>query len=113
MRRDDDYLRDIRTAALDALELTDGFSQEDFMRDRRTQLAVLRLLGIIGEAASRLSVETRESRPGIPWHEIRGMRNRIVHVYFDVNLGVVWQVVQGDLPVLVSQLERLAPPEAE
>ena len=113
MRRDDDYLRDVPVAAREALELTRGLSYADFARDRRTQLAVLRLLGIIGEAASCLSVETREKHPDIPWGEITGMRNRLVHAYFDVDLRLVWDTLRDDLPPLVDQLGHLAPPEQE
>ena len=68
---------------------------------------------IIGEAASRISEETRARHPNIPWTQIIGMRNRIVHGYFAIRLDRVWQTVQDDLPPLIAQLEALVPPEPE
>ena len=76
------------------------------------QLAILKSIEIIGEAASRVSAGTKEAHPEIPWREIIGMRNRLVHAYFDVNLIRVWDTVQEDLPALIAQLEPLVPPEA-
>ena len=64
----------------------------------------------IGEAASRISADTRQAYPEIPWSQIVGMRNRLVHAYFDINLDILWQVVQDDLPALIAQLEPLVPP---
>ena len=112
MRRDDaSYLLDMVAAARDAVAFADGLSFAEFGRDRRSQLAILKAVEIVGEAASRLSLETREAYPGIPWREATGMRNRLVHAYFDVDLQVVWDTVQDDLPILITQLEPLVSPE--
>ena len=67
---------------------------------------------IIGEAASRLSAETRAAHPPIPWREIVGMRNRLVHAYFEIDLRLVWDTVRNDLPPLIARLEPLVPPES-
>ena len=75
------------------------------------QHAVLKAVELIGEAAANVSPETRHSHNEIPWKEIIGMRNRLVHAYFDVNLVRVWETVQQDIPRLVSLLDPLVPPE--
>jgi len=76
-------------------------------------LALVRLLEIIGEAARGVSTPTCESHPGIAWSQMAGMRDRLIHGYFDVNLDIVWQTVQQDLPPLLAQLEKiLSPPPA-
>ena len=66
---------------------------------------------ILGEAASRVSEAAREQLPAVPWDEIIGMRNRLIHAYFDVNLDIVWETVQNDVPRLISLIEPLVPPE--
>jgi uncharacterized protein with HEPN domain len=68
-------------------------------------LAIVRLIEIVGEAAANVSPERREEFPDIPWSEIIGMRNRVVHAYFDVNFNIVWNTVTYNLPSLIAQLE--------
>ena len=85
-------------------------SKEDFLADKRTQQAVVMSLVIIGEAAARIMDKHGEfiaSNPRIPWRGMRGMRNRVAHGYFDVNLDVVWDTTQAALPDLVLRLKRL------
>ncbi|MDE0475913.1 MAG: DUF86 domain-containing protein, partial [Gammaproteobacteria bacterium] len=87
MPRDDSaYLLDMLLAARDALSFTEDLSFEDFVRDRRTQLSVLKSVEIVGEAAAQVSGDARRANPDIPWRQIVGMRNRLVHVYFDIDL---------------------------
>ena len=113
MPRDDSaYLLDMLLAARDALCFTKGMSFDDFVRDRRTQLSVLKSVEIVGEAAAQVSEDARRAHPDIPWREIVGMRHRLVHVYFDIDLPLVWDTVRHDLPVLIGRLEPLVPPEA-
>ena len=110
MRRDDAaYLLDMLVATRDAVNFADGLSYDAYLGDQRHQLAILKAVEIVGEAASRVSAETRELHPDVPWREIVGMRNRLVHAYFDVDLRLVWDTVHGDLPSLVAQLELLVP----
>ena len=111
--RDDNasFLLDMLVAARDAVTFAEGLTYFEFTRDRRSQLAILKAVEIVGEAAFRVSGETMESHPEIPWREIVGMRNRLVHAYFDIDLRLVWDTVQRDLPVLIAQLEPLVPPE--
>jgi uncharacterized protein with HEPN domain len=70
-------------------------------------LSLVRELEIIGEAASNVSRETRSLSTGIPWQDITGMRNRLIHAYFDVDLDTVWSTVTKDLPVLKAELEKI------
>jgi len=103
-----DYLPHIRQAAIDACSFVDGMSKSDFLTDKRTQNAVVMSLIIIGEPAA--NVMDRHPRfaarhPEILWRDMRGMRNRIAHGYFDIDLDVVWDTTRSALPVL---LERLA-----
>ena len=105
-----DYLDHMMTAANDARGFVDGMTKEDFLVDKRTQQAVVMSLVIIGEAASRVMDQYSEFaavHPAIPWRGMRGMRNRIAHGYFDVNLEVVWDTVRAALPDLSERLEEL------
>ncbi len=112
MRGDEARLFDMLLAARRAMEFAASSTFPQFEQDDMHQLAILKAVEIIGEAATRLSVGAREAQPHIPWHKIIGMRNRIVHVYYDIDLSVVWQTVQEDLPALIAQLEPLVPSEA-
>ena len=113
MPRDDAaYLLDMLVAARDAVAFAKGMSYAEFARDQRTQLSIVKSVEIVGEAAARLSDDIRNAHPAIPWPDIIGMRNRLVHVYFDIDLRLVWDTVRNDLPILIGQLEPLVPPEA-
>ena len=103
------YVLDMLIAARDAVGFAEGLSLEDFTADRRTQLSIVKSIEIVGEAASRVDVEIRRAHPAIPWQDIVGMRNRLVHGYFDIDFRVVWDTVMHDLPELIDQLERLVP----
>jgi uncharacterized protein with HEPN domain len=81
--------------------------------DRMLVLALVKEIEIVGEAASQISQEAREQLPGIPWADIVGMRHRLVHAYFDINLEILWQTVQGDLPSLVAELEQVVRAESD
>lgn len=78
-----------------------GRSREDLDANRMLALALVRSIEVIGEAGSQVSQEGRTEAPNIPWAEIVAMRNRLIHAYFDVNLDVVWQTVEEDLPQLM------------
>ena len=75
--------------------------------DRKLNLSLVRLLEIIGEAARSISEEFRDSHPDLSWKSMVGMRDRLIHGYFDVNLDVVWETVTQDLPSLIAQLEKI------
>ncbi|HXJ92156.1 MAG TPA: DUF86 domain-containing protein [Terriglobia bacterium] len=111
MRRDEAYLLDMLIAARDAVSFVQGLSSEQFATSRIHQQAVTKALETIGEAAARISEPTRAAHPEVPWREIIGMRHRLVHDYFEVDLDKVWDTLQNDLPSLIAKLEPLVPPE--
>jgi uncharacterized protein with HEPN domain len=105
-----DYLDQMLTAASDACCFVEGMSRDEFLSDKRTQQAVVMSLVIIGEAAARIMDQYGDfvaAQSTIPWRGVRGMRNRIAHGYFDIDLGVVWDTVQMALPDLSRQLRQL------
>lgn len=105
-----DYLEQMCQAATDASTFVAGLSQADFLEDKRTQQAVVMSLIIIGEIATKIMdhyAEFAQAHPQVPWRSMRGMRNRIAHGYFEINLEVVWATVQTALPELLAQLLAL------
>mgnify|MGYP006295678571 CR=1 FL=1 len=100
-------IQDMLAAARKIERYTEGLTFEDFVQDEKTIDAVIRQLIIIGEAASHIPQDILSRYPDMPWAEIRGMRNVIVHEYFGVNIRIVWETVKGNLPELRSRLERL------
>ena len=112
MRDDGILLLDMLLAAREAVAFANGLTFAEFQHDRMAQLAILKAVETVGEAASRVGAETRNAHPEIPWSRIVGMRNtELVHGYFDINLMRVWDTVKQDIPRLIPQLERLVPPE--
>jgi uncharacterized protein with HEPN domain len=105
--RDAGYLADMQTAAAKIQRYTDGFSVDDFMSSELVQDAVLRNIAIIGEAVSKLSDSTTGNHPEVPWRDIAGMRNRLVHDYGGVNLNLVWNTVQQVIPGFVKTVDAL------
>ena len=105
-----DYLGHILEAIQLASSYVDGLEYDGFLADRRTQQAVILNIGVIGEAATRLAAkhpEFTQRFSDVPWKSMRGMRNRMAHGYFDIDLAIVWQTVQGDLPSLRAQVASL------
>ncbi|MBM5574754.1 DUF86 domain-containing protein [Deefgea sp. CFH1-16] len=97
----------MQQAATDACSFIEGLSKAGFLEDKRTQQAVVMSLIILGEAATKVMdsyAEFSQAHPEVPWRSMRGMRNRIAHGYFDINLDVVWDTVQMALPALLAQL---------
>lgn len=105
-----DYLDHMRQAVADAIGFVEGMTLEGFRQDKRTQQAVVMSLVILGEAATKLMdrhADFCESTPQIPWRNMRGMRNRIAHGYFEIDLDVVWDTVQLALPEVLLKLKGL------
>lgn len=111
MPRDEAYLLDILLAARRALEHASKTNGDEFQYNTLFQDAIVRTIEIIGEAAARISDETKNAHPEIPWKEIVGMRNRLVHEYLDVDAQKVWQTVKDDIPQLIEKIQPLVPPE--
>ena len=100
-------LRHMLDAARQAVEFTRGRSRADLDRDSMLVLALVKLVEIVGEAASQVSDLGRANVPNLPWAEIVGMRPRLVHAYSDINLDILWQTIRQDLPPLIAALEEL------
>ncbi|OIP28955.1 MAG: hypothetical protein COW04_10945 [Deltaproteobacteria bacterium CG12_big_fil_rev_8_21_14_0_65_43_10] len=112
MQRDDMvYIRHILDAASKALLFTKNHNRKELDANEMLSLSLVRLLEIIGEAANVVSADFREKHSQIPWKKMIGLRNRLIHGYFDVNLDIVWDTVEEDLPPLVADLEKIIPPE--
>ena len=106
------YLGHMLDVSLQALSKIQGKSREEFDEDENLRLAVTHLIQMIGEAARRVSPESRQRYPEIPWADIIGMRHKVVHDYLDIDFDVVWAVVTDDLPELVDQLKPIVPPDS-
>jgi uncharacterized protein with HEPN domain len=109
MSRDDAYLYDILDSARTALEYMRGKNWDDFKNDLLLQDAVVRRLEIIGEASGRVSSETQKKYYHLPWQAMKGTRNRIIHEYDSIELDIIWEIIQQDLPYLISELEKIMP----
>ena len=96
----------LENAALAQVNLKD-FDFDRFIKNKAIQDAVVREIEIIGEATKNLPLEFKDRHPEIPWQKIAGMRNKIVHNYFDIDFKVVWNTVKEDLPELEKQIKRL------
>jgi uncharacterized protein with HEPN domain len=93
--------------AREAREMARGRTRADLERERMLELALLRLLEVIGEGATRLPDEVREHQPDVPWASIIGLRNRLIHGYDRINLDIVWDILTLDIPELIEKLERI------
>lgn len=102
-----DSLRDMLDNAQRAIHFVKGMKYEEFAKDDKTVYAVIRAVEIVGEAAGNIPDNIRKKFPDIPWRDIRGMRSKLVHHYFGINMEVVWQTIHDDLPFLVSMLKTV------
>jgi uncharacterized protein with HEPN domain len=108
MRLDDKIrIQHMIDAAEEALSFISDISEREFNKSRMLILSVIKEIEIIGEAASKISDETRIRFNNIPWQDIVGMRNKLIHGYFDVNSKLVWNTIKNDLPQLISSLKEI------
>lgn len=108
MSRIDDLtrLKHIRDAAVTAINFVKDRDREDLDSDQMLSLALVRLIEIMGEAANNVSPTCQNTYCRIPWREIIGMKNRVVHAYFDVDMSIIWQVVKEDIPILIEEINQ-------
>jgi uncharacterized protein with HEPN domain len=100
-------LRHMLDAVMDAISFVEGVQRDALDENRMLSLSLVKCVEILGEAASRVSENVRVRHPKVPWRVIVGMRNHLIHAYYDVNLDILWQTVREDLPPLIPALEEI------
>lgn len=100
-------LRQMLTHATEAVEITQGKTRADLDHDRLLNLALARLIEIIGEAANRIPEEVQVKYPALPWLQMIGARNRLIHGYDSVDFDILWVIIEQDLPILIKKLEEI------
>jgi uncharacterized protein with HEPN domain len=100
-------LKHMLEAARACLQFGAGRERIDLEKDQMLSFAIIRALEIFGEAASRVSDKFQQAHPQIPWRAIVGMRNRLIHAYFDVDNDIVWEAIQHEIPQIIPELEKL------
>ncbi len=114
MSRKDDRisLRQMLDHAREAVEMACGKDRKDLDVERSLNLSLVRLLEIVGEAAGRLTTETQDVYPEIPWAQIVSLRNRLIHGYDEVDFDILWNIIRCDLPPLIERLESIVSKKA-
>jgi uncharacterized protein with HEPN domain len=107
-KRDDTaVIQDIKEAIKRIISYTSSMEYDDFLQDYKTQDAVIRNIEILGEATKLLSEETKEKYPNIPWKEIAGTRDRLIHDYFGVNIDIIWDIAKNEIRSLSTQFKNI------
>jgi len=99
--------RDILTYAKFSLSFVDNMDYKSFVIDTKSVFAVIRTLEVIGESSNRVSDEVKLKYPELPWHKMRGLRNRIVHNYDNIDYMIIWNVLKNEIPKLIEQVEAI------
>lgn len=109
MTRHDDIvrLRHMLDHAREAMAMIEGKARDDLRRERMLELSLIRLIEVVGEAAARVSPEGQATYPSIPWPQVVGIRNRLIHGYSQVDLDILWDTIEYDLPPLITELEKV------
>ena len=106
-RSNRNYIEDIFTAIEEVASFIAGMTKTEFMRDRKTVNAVIRSFEVIGEAAKKIPESIRKKHPAVPWKRMAGMRDKMIHEYFGVDLAILWQTAKVDIPKLREPIEKL------
>lgn len=112
-RRDRDYLADIANSLERIAVYTRGLTYNRFMRDHKTQDAVVRNLEVIGEAAKKVGSNFRRKHPDVPWKEMAGLRDRLIHDYLGINYEIVWNIAATELPGLLGSVKQILAGDTE
>jgi len=108
MKKDDSiYLEHILISIKDIERFIKDLKYEDFVKDYKLQLALFRLIEIIGEASIKISAPLKDKYSEIPWIDIKGLRNRLVHDYFNIRIDIIWDALNTDIPKLKSQIKKI------
>lgn len=109
MKRRDfrDYLQDIIDSINDLQFFIKSMGFESFIKDRKTINAVIRSIEVIGEATKRIPKSIRDKTPSIPWRKMAGMRDKMIHEYFGVDMGILWKTIKEDIPSLKYQIQNV------
>lgn len=106
-RSDIDYLTDIG----ESIERTETYigtmPYEEFLKDKKSQDAIVRNIEILGEAAKNISMDFKNRYPQIPWKELAGTRDRLIHQYFGINYDIVWDIIKNDLPLVAQEIDKI------
>lgn len=108
-----DYLRDILENAEKAIGFAAGMTGDEFIQDEKTVFAVIRAIEVIGEATKKIPSKIREKYPLVPWREMAGTRDKLIHDYFGVNSAVIWKTVTEDIPLMLPLLRQVLENETE
>ncbi len=100
-------IKHIIDASKECISFLENKSRKDLVANRMLNLSIVRLLEIIGEAARGISVQLREKYPDIPWRQMAGIRDRLIHGYYDIDMEIVWKTVKEDVPTIIPPLENV------
>jgi len=103
-----DYISDIAESVEDIMVFTKDMTFEDFTTDKKTQYAVIRSLEIMGEASKKIPDTAKEKYPDVPWRQMAGIRDKLIHEYHGVDLSIIWAVVEEELPMVRPAIEKMA-----
>jgi uncharacterized protein with HEPN domain len=102
-----DYIQDILNSIEEIENFSTGLSFNKFMRDKKTINAIIRSLEVIGEASKNIPKQIRNNHPDIPWAKMAGMRDKLIHEYFGIDLEIIWQTIKRDIPTLKPLIIKL------